>query len=57
MAENHGIRMSDLTGTVRVQCRHGACFTLMRWKKSLSHRMNLLSVPSMTITKGICEKA
>ena len=25
--------MSDLTGTVRVQCRHGACFTLMRWKK------------------------
>ena len=47
--------MSDLTGTVRVQCRHGACFTLMRWKKSLSHRMNLLSVPSMTITKGICE--
>lgn len=33
MAENHGIRMSDLTGTVRVQCRHGACFTLMRWKR------------------------
>lgn len=26
-------------------------------EKSLSHRMNLLSVPSMTITKGICEKA
>lgn len=26
-------------------------------EKSLSHRMNLLSVPSMTITKGICEKS